>query len=158
MGNGRTGTAGADQQGLFAFGLASVVAHGLHEAQAVKHVAVPRAVGIAAHGVDGVQKPCAVRGGGAQVKAGELVGHGDDDAVHVFCQRHARQPGGQITWRHMGGHDHGVVSPFLISLGDASGRFDLGDGVADDEVNACGAVKGVLHGDGGFVRFWRKWN
>lgn len=89
-------------------------------------------------------------GGGAQVEVSELVRHRDDDAVHVFGERHTRRPRRQIGRGHMGRDAQGVQARVLKSLAHACRRFDLSDRVAHDEMDARGAVEvqrlGRVHG------------
>ena len=54
-------------------------------------------------------------------------------------------PLSQVRAAHMGWNAHCVAAPRLESLGDAKGRFDLGDRVAHDEMNARGAAELVEH-------------
>ena len=60
IGNGRTGAASADQQGLLALQIEPLERQRFDVAQAIKHIPMPGAIGVAAQGVDGFQKRATV--------------------------------------------------------------------------------------------------
>ena len=82
-GDGAARAAGADQECPRALRLGSVVFLRLHEGESVEHVAVPRAVGIAADDAHDSEHLGSFGTGGAVGEGCELVRHRDQDAVHV---------------------------------------------------------------------------
>jgi hypothetical protein len=54
-----------------------------HEGESIEHVAVPRAVGIAADEAHDSEHLGSFGTGGALGEGSELVRHGDEDSVHV---------------------------------------------------------------------------
>jgi hypothetical protein len=137
--------AGADQECPRAFRLGSMVFLRLHEGEPVEHVAMPRAVGIAADHTHDSEHLGSFGTGGAVGEGRELVRHRDQDAVHVPRGREAGHDGVKVCVGNLHRHADAVRA----ALGERASKTLRGlyvlDRVTDDREQPGSATEVIKH-------------
>ena len=123
----------------------SMVLLRLHEGESVEHVAVPGPVKIAADDAHDPEHLGALRTGGAVGEGGELVRHGDEDAVDVPRGRETRHDGVEVIGRHLHRNTDAVVAALFERASETHRRLNVLDGVTDDREQPRGAAELTEH-------------
>jgi hypothetical protein len=137
--------AGPDEQYPRSLRLSSMVLLRLHEGESVEHVAVPGPVRIAADDAHDPEHLGALRTGGAVGEGGELVRHGDEDAVDVPRSREPSDDGVEVIGRYLHRNADAVVAALIERASKTHRRLNVLNGVADDREQPRGAAELTEH-------------